>query len=74
MSEQRVVLLRKGFIGSGALVALVMLAAFYSVVSGAVDRAARQRAAASDLPSRTAMAIAERPSARAATLFARSGN
>ena len=48
MSESRAIFLRKGLIGTCALVALVMLASFYSVVSGAVDRAARQRSAAAE--------------------------
>jgi hypothetical protein len=47
MSEQRVLFLRKGFIGTCAFAALVLLASFYSIVSGAVDRAARQRVAGS---------------------------
>ena len=46
MSEQRVLFLRKGFIGTCAFAALVLLASFYSIVSGAVERAARQRLAA----------------------------
>ena len=46
MSEQRVLFLRKGFIGTCAFAALVLLASFYSIVSGAVERAAKQRLAA----------------------------
>ena len=46
MSEQRALLLRNGLIASCALLALVLLASFYSIVSGAVERAARQRLAA----------------------------
>ena len=45
MSEQRVLFLRKGFIGTCAFAALVLLASFYSIVNGAVDRAAKQRLA-----------------------------
>ena len=37
MSEQRVLFLRKGFIGTCAFAALVLLASFYSIVSGAVE-------------------------------------
>ena len=46
MSEQRALFLRKGFIGTCAFTALVLLASFYSIVSGAVERAAKQRLAA----------------------------
>jgi hypothetical protein len=48
MSESRAMFLRKGLVGTCALVALVLLASFYSIVSGAVDRAARQRSVASE--------------------------
>jgi len=47
MSEQRAMLLRKGFIGTGAFAALVLLASFYAIVNGAVERAARQHLAVS---------------------------
>ena len=50
MSEQRVMFLRKGFIGTAAFAALLLLATFYSIVSGAVERAARQRVFARPLP------------------------
>ena len=50
MSEQRVLFLRKGFIGTAAFAALLLLASFYSIVSGAVERAARQRVVARPLP------------------------
>jgi hypothetical protein len=38
--------LRKGFVATCALTALVLLASFYSIVDGAVERAARQHIAA----------------------------
>lgn len=42
-------LLRRGVVGTAAMVALILLALFYSVVAGAVDRAATQRRAAIQL-------------------------
>ena len=48
MSREQAVFLRKGLLGTGMLVALLMLASFYSIVSGAVDRAARQHFASAD--------------------------
>ena len=74
MSEQRVLFLRKGFIGTCAFAALVLLASFYSIVSGAVERAARQRLAASDVRSATALGAVPRQQPRANTLFARVGD
>jgi hypothetical protein len=38
-------LLRHGFVGGVAVAAIVVLIVFYSVVAGAVDRAAEKRAA-----------------------------
>ena len=46
MSEQRALVLRKGFVATCALAALVLLASFDSIVDGAVARAARQHMAA----------------------------
>jgi hypothetical protein len=75
MSEQRVLFLRKGFIGTCAFVALVLLASFYSIVSGAVDRAARQRvAAAGGVGSAAALSAVTRRPQRANTLFASVGH
>ena len=75
MSEQRVLFLRKGFIGTCAFAALVLLASFYSIVNGAVERAARQRLAVSgEVSSRTAFSAVPRQPQRANTLFARVGN
>jgi hypothetical protein len=48
MSREHAVLWRKGLLGTGMLVALLMLASFYSIVSGAVDRAAHQRLATAE--------------------------
>jgi hypothetical protein len=48
MSPQRVLLLRNGLIAACALAAIVVLASFYSIVSGAVERAARQRLVVAD--------------------------
>ena len=76
MSEQRVLFLRKGFIGTCAFAALVLLASFYSIVSGAVERAAKQRLAATGAArSATALDAAPRAAARARNaLLARVGN
>ena len=40
---------RRGAIGTAAMAALILLAVFYSVVAGAVERAATQRRAAIQL-------------------------
>jgi hypothetical protein len=75
MSEQRVLFLRKGFIGTCAFAALLLLASFYSIVSGAVERAARQRLApGGDLRSAASLGAAPRQQPRANALFARVGN
>lgn len=71
MSEPQAVFLRKGLIGTCALVALVLLAAFYSTVSGAVERAARQRIAAAEIPPHAANPAVPRPASRARPLLAR---
>ena len=44
MSQQRVSLLNRGLVGTGAVIALALLLSFYFVVSGAVTRAAHKRA------------------------------
>ena len=54
--------------------ALVLLASFYSIVSGAVDRAARQRVAAADGRAGAALGAPSRQPARASALFASVGN
>jgi hypothetical protein len=48
MSEHRVLFLRNGLVAGCAFAALVLLASFYSIVSGAVDRASRHRLAVAD--------------------------
>jgi predicted anti-sigma-YlaC factor YlaD len=45
MSQERVLLLRNALVAVCALAAIVVLASFYSIVNGAVERAARQRLA-----------------------------
>ena len=76
MSEQRVLFLRTGFIGTCAFAALVLLASFYSIVSGAVDRAARQRLAAADARPDAALSATprQRAQAQAHALLASVGN
>ena len=74
MSEQRALVLRKGFIGTCALAALVLLASFYSIVSGAVDRAARQRNAAGSGSTATMLGAATHPRRADASLLARVGD
>jgi len=75
MSEQRALYLRKGFIGTCAFAALVLLASFYSIVSGAVDRAAKQRLAAVQGSAATTLgAAAAQRQPRANALFARVGD
>jgi hypothetical protein len=74
MSEQRVLFLRKGFIGTCAFAALLLLASFYSIVSGAAERAARQRLAAVDASPVAALAALPRQQARTGALLASVGN
>ncbi len=44
ISISRDALLRRGAMGTAAMVAIVLLCVFHSVVAGAVDRAAQRRA------------------------------
>jgi hypothetical protein len=87
MSQYRALLLRNGLLAGCSFAAIVLLAIFYSTVSGAVDRAARQRLAAADSGVVTTQAAASRARAttsaaiavparatRSVALFARSGN
>lgn len=71
MSEECAVFLHKGLIGSCALLALVLLASFYTIVSGAVDRAAQRRLAASGQAPPVAV---QRTGERDPALLARVGN
>ena len=74
MSEQRVLFLQKSLIGMCALAALILLVSFYSVVSGAVQRAAQQRLASVDAVTQPGTPTAQRASARGGALLARVGN
>ena len=74
MSESRAMFLRKGLIGACAFVALVLLASFYSIVNGAVDRAARQRSAAAESFGAAAVSVLPARSARGDGLLARAGS
>ena len=86
MSQQRALLFRNGLLAGCAFAAIVLLASFYSTVSGAVDRAARQRLAAADrsvvtqtaaFTARATTPVAVTVPARATrsvALFARAGN
>lgn len=62
--HQRGFLQRHGVVGIAALLGLVLLAVFYSVVAGAVDRAATQRRAAVQLEAAARAAEAARHAAR----------
>ena len=55
---------RRGAIGTAAMAALILLAVFYSVVAGAVDRAATQRRAAIQLEAAARAAADARFAAR----------
>ena len=75
MSERRVLFLRNGLVAGCAFAAIVLLASFYSIVSGAVDRAARHRLAVADGSSvATAPAALAMPSSRRVTLVSRGDN
>jgi hypothetical protein len=77
MSEQRVLFLQKSLIGTCALLALILLVSFYSVVNAAVDRAARQRVASTESAQsvdRTAAPATQGASARGNALLARVGH
>jgi hypothetical protein len=87
MPQPHALLLRRGLLAGCVLAAIVLLASFYSTVSGAVDRAARQRLGAADrgvvttqtaaFAARATTPVAVTVPARAArsvALFARAGN
>ncbi len=79
MSQQRVLLLRNGLVAACALAAIVVLASFYSIVSGAVERAARQRLAVADTAAVTKTVLASQAvlvsrTPRRVALLARHGN
>jgi hypothetical protein len=66
MSQQRALLFRNGLVLACALAAIVVLASFYSIVSGAVERAARHRLAATDNPVAASTVLATQAAAVAA--------
>jgi len=79
MSQQRVLLLRNGLVAACALAAIVVLATFYSIVNGAVERAARQRLAVADTAAVTKTVLASQAvlvsrTPRRVALLARDGN
>lgn len=74
MSQERALVLRKGFIASCAFAALLLLASFYSIVNGAVDRAARHRLAAADASPAATVTAMPRQQAQAHALLASVGN
>jgi hypothetical protein len=75
MSERRILFLRNGLVAGCAFAALLMLASFYSIVSGAVDRAARHRLAGVDVGSLAAPPAAlAATSSRRVTLVSRADN
>ncbi|MEO5844300.1 MAG: hypothetical protein ABIQ33_05615 [Caldimonas sp.] len=74
MSDQRVLFLRKGFVGTCALTALVLLASFYAIVSGAVDRAVRQRSVASEGASGSSIPAIASQQPRGTALLSRIGH
>ena len=74
MSESRAIFLRKGLIGTCAFVALLLLASFYSIVSGAVERAARQRSAGAESFGQPSASALPARSARTNGMLARAGS
>ena len=75
MSERRVLFLRHGLVAGCVFAALVLLASFYSIVNGAVDRAARHRMAGTDVGSlATPSATLAATSSRRVTLVSRADN
>jgi len=73
MSERRGFVIRNGLLAAGALAILVLLMLFYSTVSGAVDRAARQRADGSGVARSTASAMLA-PQVRSVASLDKSGS
>jgi hypothetical protein len=73
MSERDLLLLRNGLVAGCAFAVIVLLASFYSIVSGAVERAARQRFAANPAVAAAAPAVVSR-TRRPSALLARSDN
>ncbi len=73
MSEQRVLSVQKSLVGTCALVALVLLASFYMVVSDAVQRGPRL-ARVDPATQQPTVAVAQRSHGRGSALLARVGN
>ena len=73
MTAHRAGLVRHGLVGICALAAIVLLAAFYSTVSGAVDRGSRHRLAAAESSAR-APVLPQRTAPRSPGLLARVDN
>jgi hypothetical protein len=48
VADRRVLFLRNGLVAGCAFAAIILLASFYSIVSGAVERAARNRPAVAE--------------------------
>ena len=75
MIVERTRLVQTSLLGGCALVALVLLVSFYSVVHGVVDRAARQRvAAATSALEKRATPAPTRAAATRSALVAQVGN
>jgi hypothetical protein len=74
MSEQRALYLRKGLIGACAFAALLLLASFYWTVSGAVERAAKQRLAGTPGSAVVTLGAAQQQRRHANPLLARVGD
>lgn len=73
MSERGGFVIRNGLLATGALAILVLLMLFYSTVSGAVDRAARQRADSSGV-ARSAASAKLAPQMRSVASLGKSGS
>jgi hypothetical protein len=73
MSQRQVLFLRNGLVAGCAFAAIVLLASFYSIVSGAVDRAARHRLAIAESGTAMPAALLPQPTRRA-SLLVRSDN
>ena len=74
MIVERTRLVQTSLLGGCALVALVLLVSFYSVVHGVVDRAARQRVAATGALEKRATPAPTRAAATGSALVAQVGN
>jgi hypothetical protein len=74
MIVERTRLVQATLLGGCALVALILLVSFYSVVHGAVDRAARHRVASSQTVEKRALTVAQRAGAKAGALVAQVDN